>query len=34
MKWINNAGGEKLQNEFVYILNPVFIYQNRYSASI
>ena len=28
MKWINNAGGDKLQNEFVYILNPVFIYQN------
>ena len=26
MKWINNAGGDKLQNEFVYILNPVFIY--------
>jgi hypothetical protein len=28
MKWINNAGGDKLQNEFVYILNPIFIYQN------
>lgn len=27
MKWIHNAGGDKLQNEFVYILNPVFIYQ-------
>jgi len=34
MKWINNAGGDKLQNEFVYISNPVFIYQNGYSALI
>jgi hypothetical protein len=34
MKWINNAGGDKLQNDFVYILNPVFIYQNGYSALI
>jgi len=34
MKWINNAGDDKLQNEFVYILNPVFIYKNGYSALI
>lgn len=34
MKWINTAGGDKLQNEFVYILNPVFIYQSGYSALI
>jgi hypothetical protein len=34
MKWINNAGGDKLQNEFVNLLNPVSINQNGYSALI
>jgi hypothetical protein len=28
MKWISNAGGDKMQHEFVYILNP-FSYINR-----